>query len=67
MAERIDIRIELATTYRGIKYWYAHDDLTYDYAIDTGGRPQGSGTSKWAAVRDLIDTMEEEDDTTDKG
>ncbi len=61
---RIDIRIELATTYRGIEHWYAHDNETYDYATDTGGGPQGSGTSKWLAVRDLIDTMEEEDGRT---
>ena len=58
MSERIDIRVERATVYKGVEHWYAYDDCTYDGAPDSGS-VQGSGNTKWAAIRELLDLMEE--------
>ena len=52
--DRIDIRLD--EPYRG--YWYAYDDQTYDGAPDSNS-PQGRGKTKWEAIRDLIDQMED--------
>ena len=55
----IKISVELATTFRAREHWYAIDD-NYDGAPDANS-PQGSGSSKWEAVRDLIDQLEEQE------
>ena len=64
---RVDIR-----AYQGPSgEWYAHDDLTYDVDCIDGSfcaiAPVGCGNSKFEAMRDLIDCIEEEEEVARAG
>jgi len=62
---RYDIRVEMVEKYRGVEYWTAYEDQRYDCDCDQDGffpnYAQASGSSKWEAVRELIEQLEEHD------
>ena len=53
---KLDIRVECL-----YGHWYAYDYESYDGAPD-GDLTHGTGATKWAAVRDLIDQLEESEE-----
>lgn len=65
MKESYDIRVEMVEKYRGVEYWVAIDDQRYDCDCDQDGfipnYAQATANSKWDAVRQLIDQLEEEE------
>lgn len=59
---RYDIRVERMPS----GSWLAIEDQRYDVDGDSegyhGNYAQGAGRTKWEAIRDLIDSLEEHDD-----
>ena len=59
---RIDIRVELLPN----GYWEAIDNERYECDGDSEGyypnHARGSGLTKWDAIRELIDSLEDRDE-----